>query len=390
MKQLSLAGLSLFPALALTASCQAAPGVDSASSSDTAFEVEQIATFDEPWAGTFVPGLNVVVVTEKAGKLVGRDMDNGRTIAFNGLPEVDYGGQGGLGDIAFLQSEAAMPLSGRTIFLSYAEAGQGDTRGAAVGKGTLSCRDRQTCEVRDWKVIWRQLPKVSGRGHYSHRLLFSPDEQYLYVASGERQKMQPAQDLGNNLGSIVRLTLDGAAATGNPFGWTDEPATPVEETRQVWSYGHRNILGLDWDAQGRLWDLEHGPRGGDELNLVLPGKNYGWPVVSNGVHYNGDAIPDHDTRPDLEAPKLSWTPVIAPGDMHFYRGDLFPEWKGDALIAGLATEALIRVEIDGDTATEAARYGFDNRLRSVFEGPDGAVYLLEDADKGRLLKLTPR
>ena len=383
MKQVFSLRSLVFPAAILTASCGSAASVDSASAGGAAFTVEHINSYKEPWAGTFVPGTNVIVVTEKAGSVTGYDLDNGKTIFFTGLPEVDYGGQGGMGDVAFLQSEAGTPLSGRTIFLSFVEAGNGDTRGAAVGKGRLLCEDHQTCEIKNWKVIWRQSPKVSGRGHYSHRLAFSPDEKFLYVASGERQKMAPAQDLSNTLGTIVRLNLDGTPAS-------DALPADVPHLPEIWSYGHRNILGLDWDTQGRLWEVEHGPRGGDELNLVLPGKNYGWPLVSDGVHYDGEAIPDHSTRPDLEAPKLSWTPVIAPGDLHFYRGTMFDAWRGDALIAGLKTKALIRVEIDGDSAREVARYPFDKRLRSVFEGPDGAIYVLEDEAEGRLLRLTAR
>src|SRR5690606_6544129 len=180
--------------------------------------------------------------------------------------------------------------------LTWAEAGEGDTRGAALGKGTLVCEQADACTVDGLSVIWRQQPKVTGRGHYSHRIAFSPDGQYLFLASGDRQKMEPAQDLSNNLGSVLRLTLDGKPPPGNPFANRGSPSD------QIWSYGHRNILGLQFDAQGRLWDLEHGPAGGDELNLVVQGENYGWPVVSDGVHYNGDPIPDHNTRPEFHAP----------------------------------------------------------------------------------------
>lgn len=347
------------------------------------FQIEEIASFDEPWAGTFIPGTRIVVVTEKRGKLAGHDFANGKALFFTGAPEVDYGGQGGLGDVAFLPGEAGQPLSGRTIYLSYAEAGEGNTRGAALGRGKLLCEDHQTCDIREWEVIWRQAPKVSGRGHYSHRIAFSPDGEHLFLASGDRQKMLPAQDVSNNLGTIVRLNLDGMPAAGNPL--EDENAGLSE----IWSYGHRNVLGLDFDAQGRLWDMEHGPRGGDELNLVQAGENYGWPAVSEGIHYNHSPIPDHDTEPDIAAPAASWTPVIAPGDMHFYRGSLFPKFVGNAFIAGLKAKALVRVEIEGDKAREVARYPMDSRIRSVFEGPDGAIYLLEDGPGGRLLKLTP-
>jgi len=379
--------LALFPALGFTASCSAATDVDSRAEAEPAFNgfaIEEVATFNEPWAGTFVPGMDVIVVTEKSGQVVGHDLETGKPIAFTGVPAVEYGGQGGLGDVAFLASEAGQPLSGRTIYLSYAEAGSGDTRGAAVGRGTLDCADQFNCAISDWNVIWRQQPKVTGRGHYSHRLLFSDDGNYLYVSSGDRQKMEPAQDKSNTLGTIVRLNPDGTAAEGNPF------ATEDCTCEQVWSFGHRNVLGIDFDAEGRLWDMEHGPDGGDELNLVKVGSNYGWPDRSYGNHYDGKRIPDHSEDDGFAKPAIHWTPVVGPGDLHFYRGEMFPMFKGNALIAGLTSEALVRVEIDGENAIEAARYPMNARVRSVFEGPDGAIWLLTDGDSGKLLKLTAK
>lgn len=304
---------------------------------------------------------------------------NGKLGFVSGVPEVDFGGQGGLGDIAFAPDYA----SSGTIYLSWVEAGSSDTRGAVVGKGTLSCQDHDSCAISGMKVIWRQAPKVTGRGHYSHRIIFSPDGQYMFVASGDRQKMAPAQDLGNNLGTIVRLTLDGKPAPGNPF------ADQSGISREIWSYGHRNILGMQFDDQGRLWDLEHGPKGGDELNLVKQGANYGWPVVSDGIHYDNDPIPDHSTRSEFAAPAIQWTPVIAPGNFIFYNGDMFPEWRGDALIAGLKSKAIIHVSIEGERATEVARYDMGERIRQIVQGPDGAIWVLEDIENGRLLRLTP-
>ena len=300
-----------------------------------------------------------------------------------GAPQVAFAGQGGLGDIAFLESEAGMPLDGRTIYLSWAEAGDGRTYGAAVGRGMLSCDEAgEDCSVSDLRVIWRQSLKTGRRGHYSHRIKFSPDEQFMFIASGDRQELDPAQDNSNNLGTIVRLNLDGTPADGNPF------ADQGEVQSQIWSYGHRNILGMDWDAEGRLWDIEHGPAGGDEFNLVQRGANYGWPTRSYGDHYNGDDIPDHTEDDGFSKPAVHWTPVIAPGDMIFYSGDMFGAWKGDALIAGLSSQAIVRVEIDGETAREAARYTFDNRIRSVEQGPDGSIWIAEDGEGGRVLKLS--
>ena len=376
------------------ASCSAQPAGDSArnspstpaasAESERPFTVTPHGAFDEPWAAAFAPGTNVIFVTEKGGTMKFVDLPSGRMGTVSGLPQVDYGGQGGLGDIAFLESEAASTLGRRTIYLSWVEAGSGNTRGAVVGKGTLVCEEADACRIEGLDVIWRQDPKVTGRGHFSHRIAFSADEEYMFVASGDRQKMEPAQDTSNNLGSVVRLTLDGEPAPDNPLAGRGNPAD------EIWSYGHRNILGLKFDAQGRLWALEHGPQGGDELNLVQRGGNYGWPLVSDGVHYGGRAIPDHSTRPEFNAPAIGWTPVIAPGDFVFYSGELWPEWRGDALIAAMKPSGLVRVEIEGTRGREAARYPFDKRIREIVEGPDGAIWLLEDKEGGRLLELRPR
>lgn len=349
------------------------------------FTIEQVAAFEQPWAMDFADGTDVLFVTEKKGRIKFIELSSGKMGFVSGVPEVDYGGQGGLGDIRFAPGQRNESLGSRTVYLSWAEAGEGDTRGAAVGRGTLVCEDHSSCALRNLEVIWRQQPKVTGQGHYSHRLAFSPDGQYLLVASGDRQKMEPAQDLSNTLGTVVRLRLDGEPAPGNPFA---DRGSPSEE---IWSYGHRNILGLRFDPAGRLWALEHGPQGGDELNLVEPGANYGWPVVSDGVHYGGANIPDHSTRPKFAAPAISWDPVIAPGDMIFYTGNTFAEWNGQVLIAAMKPAALVRVAIDGETAREVARYPMKHRIRSIAQGPDGAIWLLEDGkniNPSGLLKLT--
>ena len=346
--------------------------------------MEEVATFEEPWAMAFAPGTSVLFVTEKAGTLKFIDTQSGTIGTVSGVPAVAYGGQGGLGDVAFVPTERQGMIGERMIYLSGAEAGENDTRGAAVGRGKLVCPGIGRCEISGFEVIWRQTPKVTGRGHYSHRLLFSPDGQYLYVASGERQKMQPSQDTGTTLGKIVRLNLDGTPAAGNPM------ADKGGVTAEIWSYGHRNILGMGWDAQGRLWEVEHGPAGGDELNLVKPGANYGWPVRSNGDHYNGDPIPDHSADDGFAQPALSWNPVIAPGAMLFYTGNTFAAWKGHALITGMGSQALVDVVIDGETAREAARYEFDSRLRAMAQGPDGALWIAEDGKGAKLMKLTAR
>ena len=247
----------------------------------------------------------------------------------------------------------------------------------------MVCGQATSCSIEGLSVIWRQSPKVTGRGHYSHRIAFSPDESHLFIASGDRQKMSPAQDTSNTLGSIVRLDLDGTPAAGNPL------AERGGASAEIWSWGHRNILGMDFDSSGRLWEIEHGPKGGDEFNLVERGANYGWPERSGGVNYDGSNIPDHSADDGFTKPAIEWTPVIAPGNFVFYRGDLFAGWEGDAIISGLVTQGLVRVEMDGTGAREVARYDMDKRIRSVIEGPDGALWVLEDGNGARLLRLTP-
>lgn len=372
----------LSPFAVLLASCGVPPTGDSAIAQSTtpgSFAIADVTTFEEPWALAFEPGTGRLFVTEKAGRLkfVGAD---GKVGTVAGMPNVDYGGQGGLGDVAFAPDYA----TSKRIYLSWAEAGEDGNRGAVVGRGTLNCATATSCAVEGLNVIWRQTPKVSGRGHYSHRIAFSPDGQHLFIASGERQKMTPAQDKTVNLGKIVRLNLDGTPAAGNPF------ASEGGVAAQIWSMGHRNILGMTFDSQGRLWDLEHGPAGGDELNLVKAGANYGWPVVSQGDHYDGKAIPRHPTRPEFAAPAISWNPVIAPGNFVFVSGKAFAPWKDQVLIAGMKYPGLVRVAIDGETAREVERIDLGERIRAIAEGPDGAIWVVEDGKGAKLRKLTPK
>lgn len=335
----------------------------------------------------FDEGTGILLVTERKGAMKFR-MPDGRIGQVSGMPKVAYGGQGGLGDVVFGpgQTSAGTSLSGRTIYLTWAESGDSETSGAVLGRGSLTCATPLACSLQNLKVIWRQQPKVTGQGHYSHRVAFSPDGKYLFLSSGERQKFTPAQDLSTNLGKVLRLNLDGTPAAGNPFAAKGSPSD------QIWSYGHRNLLGLAFDAQGRLWEMEHGPKGGDEINLIKPGQNYGWPLVSNGDHYDGRSIPRHATRPDLAAPAISWNPVIAPGSFIFYSGAAFPQWRGQALLGGMNPNVLVRVAFDGEKAREVARTPFEHRIREIEQGPDGALWVLEDGkEKGasRLLKLTP-
>jgi len=343
---------------------------------NTDFETTVVADFDEPWAMTFLPD-GALLVTEKRGALKLLTA-GGKLIDVAGVPEVAYGKQGGLGDVVLHPGFAGNGL----VYISYAEAGSGGS-GAAVARARLA-RDGDEAELTELEVVWRQVPKVGGEGHYGHRIAFGP-QGYLWISSGERQKFDPAQDMQGNLGKIVRLHEDGSAPADNPF------ADRGGVTAEIWSLGHRNPLGLAFDETGRLWNTEMGPAGGDELNLVERGANYGYPIVSEGDHYGGREIPDHHTRPEYRAPVIAWSPVISPSSLMFYSGSEFPELRGSALIGGLSSRSLVRVEFDGDSAREAERFELDARIREVEQGLDGAIWVLEDGKRGslgRLLRLS--
>lgn len=342
------------------------------------FTATEVAKFSEPWAMTFLPD-GRLLVTEKKGALKVYSI-GGKALDVRGVPKVAYGGQGGFGDVVLHPKFASNQL----VYVSYAEPGEGGA-GAAVARAKLVLNDSGG-ELSDLQVIWRQVPKVSGGGHFGHRIAFDADG-YLWISSSERQKFTPAQDMQSNLGKIVRLNEDGSAPKDNPF------ADKGGVTAQIWSLGHRNVLGIAFDAQGRLWAQEMGPRGGDELNLIERGANYGYPIVSNGDHYNGQPIPDHDTRPEFKAPAVTWNPVISPAGLMFYSGRQFPKWQGSAFIGGLSSQSLVRVSFDGTRAREAERFPMGQRIREVEQGPDGALWVLEDerdGSGGRLLKLTPK
>jgi len=357
--------IGLLLSAAITANCQERP-----------FEATAIAEFNEPWAMTFLPD-GRLLVTEKGGRLYVVTQGGEKFGPVENTPAVAYAGQGGLGDVILHPDFSQNGL----IYLSYAEAGDNNTRGAAVVRARL-VPDGDSGRLEDVEVIWRQDPKVSGSGHYGHRMAFD-DAGYLFISSGERQKFDPAQQMDQNLGKIVRLNDDGSVPDDNPF------ADQGGVTAQIWSLGHRNPLGLAFDPEGRLWCHEMGPRHGDEFNLIIEGENYGYPIVSEGNHYSGEVIPNHDTHPEFQAPKIAWIPTSTPAGLIFYSGELFPEWQGSALLGGLKSEALIRVEIDGDKAVEAERFDMGKRIREVEQGPDGSVWLLEDKGGARLLKLTP-
>ncbi len=383
-------------AMAACATAQSSDPMGVTGSEGTALTATPLETFDSAWAMTFLPDGHAVV-TEKGGTIWLLGADGKKLGEVTGGPDVEARGQGGLGDIIAHPDFA----SNGTVFLSYVERDAEDDSlsGAVVERATLNVTETGGT-LTDRVRIWEQSQKVPGNGHYSHRIAVAPDGN-LIITSGERQKFSPAQNMDLNLGKTIRVTMEGKPLEDNPFYGSGGVADTI------WTLGHRNMLGVAFDADGQLWVHEMGPKGGDELNLIIKGENYGYPLVSNGEHYDGKKFPaSHDDDPRYENPAISWTPVISPAGLVIYDGDMFADWQGDAFIGGLSSKALIRVEfqqtpLDNQgaggasevmetTATEAERYEWDKRIREVEQGPDGAIYVLEDEAGGRLIKLTPQ
>ncbi|MFW1923430.1 PQQ-dependent sugar dehydrogenase [Acinetobacter geminorum] len=341
------------------------------------YQVEAVAHFNEPWAVTSLPDQRLLV-TERQGKLKIFNPKNKQILDVQNVPAVNYGGQGGLGDV-ILHPDFA---KNHWVYLSYATKGQGGS-GAVISRAKLDLSNPNQPKLNDIKQIWQQVPKVSGQGHYGHRMLFGTDGK-LWVSSGERQKFDPAQNMKSNLGKILRLNEDGTAAEGNPF------YKQGGVTAEIWSLGHRNPLGMAFDRQGQLWVVEMGPKGGDELNIITKGENYGYPIVSNGDHYSGQPIPDHHTRPEFKAPEIDWTPVISPSSMIIYRGQQFPAWQNKALIGGLSSEAIIVVDLEHKPVKEVQRLDMKKRIRGLHEAKDGSIWVIEDGSNARLLKLSKK
>lgn len=343
---------------------------------DQRYTIEKIAQFDEPWALASLADGHLLI-TEKSGKLKLFDPKSKQMSLVQGLPIVSYGGQGGLGDVVLHPDYA----KNKWIYLSYAEKGE-NGNGAVVIRGELDLTQRNSPQLKNIKRIWEQVPKVSGEGHYAHRIVFDQQNK-LWISSGERQHFDPAQDMNSNLGKIVHLNDDGTASNDNPF--FDQGGVAA----QIWSLGHRNPLGLAFDASQKLWVVEMGPKGGDELNLVLKGQNYGYPLVSNGDHYDGKPMPDHATRPEFKSPELDWTPVISPSSMIIYQSDVFPAWKNKALIGGLSSQAIIVVDLSQKPVREVQRLQMGKRIRDVLQASDGTIWVIEDEKGAHLLKLKP-
>ena len=398
-----LALLATAPALAQINAGNIAP------STDLPFKSTKVAEFAQPWRMAFLPD-GRMLVTEKAGKLFLATPQGGKT-EVGGVPKVQFGGQNGLLGV-YLSPNYAQD---RGVYLTYAEPGDDPaTSSLALALAKLDLGDGKAA-LSGLKVIWRDPVKGKG-GQFGATIAFSPDKKLLYLTAGERQRFTPAQDPNQPIGKILRLTLDGKPAPGNPMaGKTgastvdviDPPANseaaktakvvrkftfpgPNLTPAETWTIGHRTPYGLAFAPDGRLWELEHGPRGGDELNLIEPGKNYGWPLVSYGPNYDGVPMPSPDSRPDLAKPVIYWNPVIAPGNLMFYSGTMFPQWQGSAFASGLGSRSLSRIIVEGASAKPAEKWTLGFRVRDVEQAPDGALWLLEDAPSGGLYRLTPK
>lgn len=406
MKRLAFAGL--FLALAANQAIAQINAGDQKSDPTLPFNVTKVATLDLPWRIAFLPD-GRMLITEKVGKLWLMTQQGVKTPVTN-VPDVLAKGQGGLLGV-FLSPHYAKDHG---VYLTYSEPGDGGSSLAlALAKLTIG---KDTSSLDDLKVIWRDGERGNG-GQFGAQVAFAPDGKSLFLTSGDRQRFVTAQDPNQPLGKILHLTLDGKPAKDNPWaGKIGAPTVPVinppSDTEaaktapvvrtytfpgpnltpsETWITGIRTPYGLAFAPDGELWEVEHGPRGGDELNLIQKGKNYGWPLVSYGNNYNGVPIPKPPTRPDLAEPVIYWVPVIAPGNLIFYHGSMFPQWKGSGFVSGMATMCLMRFTIDGKGgATPADRWSLGFRVRDVEEAPDGALWLLEDSPTGGVYRLTPK
>ena len=407
MNHIAIAGLCLAMA-ASGASAQVNAG-EQKSDPSLPFKMEQVTTLSLPWKIAFLPD-GRMLITEKTGGLQVVTPQGAKT-PVTGIPAVLWHGQGGMLGV-FLSPHYARD---HNVYLTYSEPGEPSGSSLALARAQLKLGP-DTASLENLQVIWRDGERGDG-GQFGAVVAFSPDGKYLFLTSGDRQRMTPAQDPNQPLGKILRLTLDGKPAPGNPMaGKTGTQTVPVidppadtEEAKtapvlrtytfpgpnltpaETWASGVRTPYGLAFAPDGRLWELEHGPRGGDELNLVEPGRNFGWPLVSYGKNYNGVAIPSPNALPELTKPVIYWVPIIAPGNLMFYKGSVFPQWNGSALVSGLASKALIRLTFDGKGGAQTAeRWDVGHRIRDVEVAPDGSLWMIEDAKPGALYHLTPK
>lgn len=341
------------------------------------FRLEKHVSIDQPWAMAFMPDGRALITTRPGNLLLWRIGSD--PVEVSGVPKVYYKEQGGMGDIKLSPDFAR----DSTIYLTYVEP-VGDLTRAALATAILDIADSAHPTLRDIRVIWRQSEPHEQPYHFSHRIAFSPDEQHIYLTSGERNEKMPAQDVRSNLGKVLRLNRDGSPAPENPF------AGKGGASSEVWSIGHRNLLGLAFADDGRLWEIEMGPSGGDELNLIEPGVNYGWPLVSQGDNYDGVPIPRHETRPDLRAPQLYWAPSVNPSSLHIYHGNAIPSWRGKAIVGALGGQSIMLIDVSGKNARLLDRWQLEWRVRGFAESPDGRLWVIEDEAAGGIYGLSPK
>ena len=340
---------------------------------------EVISTFSYPWSFSFLNNDHLLVAT-KPGKIWLLDSAGSKKEVKNSV-SVEYGGQGGMGDVVPHPNYA----KNYYIYFSYITSDDGGkTRYAAVDKAIL--RDVNSPKLERIERIWEQFPAVTSKGHFSHRIAFGPkgsvQENKIFITSGDRQMQDPAQMWDTNFGKIVRLNDDGSVPKDNPFKNRGELA------KTFWTTGHRNALGLAFDQKNHLWANEMGPRHGDELNLIVPGSNYGWPLVSEGNHYNGAVIPPHDTRPEFTPPVVYWVPTLAPSGLTFYSGNEFKEWQGQAFLGGLKGKSLVRLKFKDEQVIEEERFSWQVRVRDVEVENSGSIWVIEDGSNARLIKFS--
>ena len=405
----ALAAMASACAIAPAASAQTNIG-SQAPEAALPFSMTQVATLNRPWRIAFLPD-GRMLITEKVGAIQLVTQTGEKTPLAN-VPKVEAKGQGGLLGV-FLSPHYA---TDHTVYLTYSEP---DPTGAVSGSSLALAKARLGLKpgapsLDDLKVIWRDGGRGKG-GQFGAQVAFAPDGKSLFLASGDRQRMTPAQDDNSPVGKILHLTLDGKPAPGNLMaGKVGAPSIPIidppvdtEKARtapvvrtfdfsgpnltpaETWAKGFRTPYGMAFAPDGRLWEAEMGPRGGDALNLIEPGKNYGWPIARYAVNYNGVPIPSPDTVAGVTRPVLYWTPVIDPGNLMFYHGKMFPQWEGSAFVSGLGTRSLNRIVIKGATATSAERWNMGHRIRDVEVAPDGALWAIEDSPTGGLFRITP-
>jgi len=339
-----------------------------------AIEVKTVVEgLNHPWGIAQLPDERLVI-TERSGQLRVLNSDGTLSDPVEGVPEVFDTGQGGLLDVA-LDPDFQ---NNHMIYLSFAEPGEDSTASTALGRGNMVDN-----RIEGFEVIFRQEPKVVGPNHFGGRIVFTPKGQ-IFLTLGERFKFEPAQNLDNHLGIIVRINPDGSVPEDNPF------VNQSDAEDEIWSYGHRNIQSAAVDpATNKLWVAEMGPMGGDEVNIIRKGNNYGWPVVSWGSDYDGASIPDPTTRPEFADAAMHWTPTISPSGMIFYTGETYPEWQGTALIGGLTASGIVRVQVNGEQAEEVERIPLVVRVRDIEQAADRSIYVITNDKNGKLLHLTP-